>query len=675
MVVLKKSGIKMLVVEVRNNGQSVDRQEVPVVKDLTETQYLVSQTLKVASGTNNIFVFDGSSMTRQASVDLVCSGECGEKESATASLEKLKKKKQQQKKKISVADVVQEIKDGVITPEVTLTDSQIKGVFLAVVNGGKSIEQPQSLIPVAKYKEGKGPFKPPIKVEEGTNQITIYDPTSPEKATTVTLKCKSGKCETTEKAENDSAEEDDDSDSPITVITPSNGDDPNSSFIDAYLKIDKASGIRNIKYRLENGDKVYGSKDKVEVRSDGPTRVRVRILQGENIIKFVDADDTANLEHEAVVKVNCKGEKCVNDFEISKFPSNSLNSRIVVGLEQAGASSASSEVKPFIDLFFSTPFFFTRCPKLSDNASDEQRREKAACEATRKPRLGPWGQVRLASTPDQIAAASVFPFNFVNTLGKSGQSVDLVQSFDFLAGLEYRVKTSNGKFLSLIPGINQRTEFYIAGGGGAINPLTAREELAQIFKIPPVNGSQRADFVTRYGEPPAGKEFVGLVPLDRDRFLRQWYVGLRLKTMYCDDSDCTRYRNNFPAMVDFMIGQNEAVTGGNLKYTVVDPNDPTKTREKRSYVIRFDAFYPFPVREANFLYFYGSAVMKVGAGGVRIQNPLFLDQAAGDVLIGDPRVYIPPSDLQRLFQPSRDYYKIGVGVNLTDLFNRNKETP
>ena len=87
-------------------------------------------------------------------------------------------------------------------------------------------------------------------------------------------------------------------------------------------------------------------------------------------------------------------------------------------------------------------------------------------------------------------------------------------------------------------------------------------------------------------------------------------------------------------------------------------------------VLRFDAFYPFPLREANFLYFYGTAIMKIGAGGVRIQNPLFLDTAPGDVLITDPKVFIPSSDLQKIFQPSRDYYKLGVGINLTELFNR-----
>lgn len=64
--------------------------------------------------------------------------------------------------------------------------------------------------------------------------------------------------------------------------------------------------------------------------------------------------------------------------------------------------------------------------------------------------------------------------------------------------------------------------------------------------------------------------------------------------------------------------------------------------------------------------------MKIGSGSVRVETPLFLDTASSDVLITDPRIYIPTTELLNLRQPNRDYYKIGVGLNLTELFNRNK---
>jgi hypothetical protein len=36
---------------------------------------------------------------------------------------------------------------------------------------------------------------------------------------------------------------------------------------------------------------------------------------------------------------------------------------------------------------------------------------------------------------------------------------------------------------------------------------------------------------------------------------------------------------------------------------------------------------------------------------------------------------MPATNVLKLQQPDRDYYKLGVGINLTDLFNRNKPRP
>src|SRR6185436_15624494 len=99
----------------------------------------------------------------------------------------------------------------------------------------------------------------------------------------------------------------------------------------------------------------------------------------------------------------------------------------------------------------------------------------------------------------------------------------------------------------------------------AITPLNPTRTSAQIFKIPGKDSPQRAEFVERFGEPPKDKTYVGFVPLERDRFFRQYYLGLRLKSHYCDNLECNRFKNNFPATVDFGIGQNEAVTEGTFR--------------------------------------------------------------------------------------------------------------
>jgi hypothetical protein len=58
---------------------------------------------------------------------------------------------------------------------------------------------------------------------------------------------------------------------------------------------------------------------------------------------------------------------------------------------------------------------------------------------------------------------------------------------------------------------------------------------------------------------------------------------------------------------------------------------------------------------------------------VSVQNPLFLDRV-DSAQLSDTDLYIPSVDIQKQRVPNRDYYKIGVGINLTELFNRNKGT-
>jgi hypothetical protein len=540
----------------------------------------------------------------------------------------------------------------------------LKKVFITVLNEIKPSTQAKEISYAEDDVEKPGEVAMPINIGPGSNEIIAFDPAHPdEERASVKIVCE-GNC---------GADTEGATSAGIKVEKPPEGSPPvNAKSIDSYLKVTKTASdkIDNVQYEVfKEGQTVFtGPKVPVQYSGDDPATVRVpvKIATGQNIVRFFDADHPGNKDHQAFSEVKCEGDNCASDFLVAAFPSNTQNSRAVVGFEQAGASSKDSEFKPFFDFFFTAPLLY-RCVKPGVKSGP--------CEKEDLPRLAAWGQIRLASTPDQIAAASVFPTSLVNQVGRSTSSIDLVQSFDFLAGLEGRLKSANGNFLSLIPGIRQRTHFYLAGGGGAINPLNARKETAQIFTIPAINSPQRDDFIARYGTPPTttpAKEFVGLVPLDRDRFLRQWYAGIRLKTFYCDNQECTKFKNNFPAIFDFMFGQNEAVTGGRFKYSLPDPTDSTKSIRKNSYVLRFDAFYPFPIREANFLYFYGSALMKIGAGGVRIQNPIFLENPGSEIKITDPRVYIPPANLQERFQPNRDYYKIGIGVNLTELFNRNK---
>ncbi|HJR08998.1 MAG TPA: hypothetical protein VJ842_17195 [Pyrinomonadaceae bacterium] len=332
---------------------------------------------------------------------------------------------------------------------------------------------------------------------------------------------------------------------------------------------------------------------------------------------------------------------------VSTIVTNSLNTRAIIGFEQAGASSADSKSQPFLDFFFTAPMRFK--PK-GDSL----------------PRVSAWGQVRLAAVPQQVSTFGALPANFVGPVVEN-KLTSLVQGFDFMAGLEVRVFGTDKPYMSLIPGVKNQTFLHIIGGGGAISPLSrsANRDAAEIFTIPVEGNPQLELFKQRFPEAVERKaKYIAFVFPDRDRFLRQFYGGIRLKTFYYND-DGTLI-NRFPAIFDFTVGQNEAVTGGRLQSDVTDENGKLIGRERR-YVLRVEAFYPLPIKEASFLYLYGTAMMKIGGGGVKIDTPLFLDQpgSADKVTLTNNDIFITPT-----LQTNRDYYRFGVGVNLTELFNR-----
>jgi hypothetical protein len=469
----------------------------------------------------------------------------------------------------------------------------------------------------------------------------------------------------------------------------------NKSAIDSYVTVTQGSGINRIQYDVIHDGKVAFTSDPINVNypaaSDAKVPITLKVLKGLNTIRIYDTAHPGGGD-DATVPINCTGDNCATDFLVATIPTNSRFTRAIVGMEQAGASSAESKVNPFLDFFFTTPLLFTPMkefvqvirkdshgnPVLDANnqpVKDWVRKTAVGPDGQplKAPTFGAWGQVRFSTTPEQISSFAVFPSNFVNQVSDPTKAVDLVKSFDFLAGLEYRAFNANGWIWTLIPGVKQRTSVYFTFGGGAISPLTVKRESAQLFIVPVAPDPRRAEFIRRFGDP-QGLTYVGFVPLERDRFFRQYYAGIRLKTHYCEDPDCNTYKNRFPSIVDFGIGQNEAVTGGRLKSEVRDSANNI-IAHRRAWVARVDAFFPLPFREANFLYLYGTALMKIGGGGgVKIQTPLFLDTPTSTIQITDPGVYIPPPDLQPT-RTDRDYYKIGIGVNLTDLFNRNKPKP
>lgn len=399
-------------------------------------------------------------------------------------------------------------------------------------------------------------------------------------------------------------------------------------------------------------------EETVEVKRGKPSFLHMIKLPGPDVaninVKVAGLKDDAEVELKTLEIERQKGGEAA-----STIISNSLTTRAIIGFEQAGASSADSKLSPFLDLFFTAPLYFGQKRDKENNRFDPP-------QFNNLPTLSAWGQVRLAAVPQQAAAFGTFASDFANPLAE-GKLVELVQGFDFMAGLELRLYGSDKGYIGLLPGIKQRTFVHLVAGGGAISPITEtrNRDSAQIFKVPGENSPQRELFIRRFGEEAAKKAHIAFVFPDRDRFLRQFYAGFRFKTFYFD-GDSPEPINRFPAILDVMFGQNEAVTGGRFKSLVT--NDFGRVvGERRNLVMRLEAFYPFPVREASFLYLYGTAMLRLGGKGVRVATPLFLSDADGDVSITSDNVHIEPN-----LQTDRDYYRLGIGVNLTELFNRRR---
>ncbi len=394
--------------------------------------------------------------------------------------------------------------------------------------------------------------------------------------------------------------------------------------------------LLNVVVQGSNKEVLDNRKIKVDYNNDSQS-FKVPLVKGTNYI-FVSAwekkdektcDENSDLSSLTPFSstpldliINCKGKECgkatdgnaAKQTEEELSPFSSINTRALVGIEQSGASSAASEQNPFIDFFFNTPL------------------HKGKENPDKNPRFSMWGDVRLTSTPQQVSA---FISSTANVAGaaKADKINDIATSFDFKFGPEIQLNPDARNRLSFIAGF------------GASSPLTEPTGLAQIFKVPtdPSN-SQFANFFADYPEA-KGKTYIAFVRPERDRFMRQYFAGLRFKSYHYDGKG--KPENRFPSMFDVTVGQNAAVTGGHL----------------HKFVMSFDGSYQLPLKNA--LYIFGSANLKFG-GDKFIKTPYTLDPAESTITLTSPNLVTTSRQL------NRDSYRIGFAVDLVGLFKPSK---
>ena len=313
----------------------------------------------------------------------------------------------------------------------------------------------------------------------------------------------------------------------------------------------------------------------------------------------------------------------------------------IAGYEQSGGSAAKHTQDFFFDFFISRPLPLGSYPCCKGHEDYDFF----------GPRLRWWGNVRVASYPQQInAPVATFAADFSNQI--LSQPVNkLAETAEFVTGLEWRF----AQFGHPINGNDrdEREQFALSifGGAGAAGPIEPVETV-QLFETPAASSPQRAAFERQF--PNAAKSpYIGFISPDRDRFFRQYSVGLRLTTFYVKKGQAGRPDMPYmaaPAMVSVSLGQNEMITGGSLS----------------GGVARFEAFYPLVFagdrsERAGILYLFGTAMLHLG--GANQSDPLILKPAT-NVQAFDPGVALVTAPV------NRDVYVIGVGIDLGQLLKK-----
>jgi len=285
--------------------------------------------------------------------------------------------------------------------------------------------------------------------------------------------------------------------------------------------------------------------------------------------------------------------------------------RLIVGFEQAAASAAESERKYFID--FTVEVGFGRKDTWSRGAYG--------------PLFRTWGTVRLTSVPQQInVPVGEFATQFDQNLANLKVN-ELVQAGELLTGFELMVATwPHYKSTDFRRG---GVSLSVTAAGGVITPLDPQSSL-RVFEL--------TDEARQTLGIDASKNYVAFVSKDRDRFFRQWYAGFRLRTHY---GSSTSGRLN--SILDVSVGQDEAITGGRLYRSV----------------LRAEGFFPLEWG-TGFLYLYGGVLIRPGP--VREKEPLLLRPAPAGVVVPAPDV-----EVRTIPQVDKDFYRIGVGVDLVRL--------
>jgi hypothetical protein len=164
------------------------------------------------------------------------------------------------------------------------------------------------------------------------------------------------------------------------------------------------------------------------------------------------------------------------------------------------------------------------------------------------------GNVRVASAPQQIHSS--VSLQAVPASGKNLKVNELAQAAEFLTGLDYRLGWFVCPLRSQTSNTKVRAAPFLTMGGGATGSLKTDTT------------ANSADYPRLVQKDPHATSFadISFMPPTRNQSDTQYFDGIQLVTHYAD-----KYRTpgiGPAALVSFPVGENERVSGGDLRGAV-----------------------------------------------------------------------------------------------------------
>ena len=332
--------------------------------------------------------------------------------------------------------------------------------------------------------------------------------------------------------------------------------------------------------------------------------------------------DQTNKDKKSAAKNEQSGDQGGDGFETN----------FVAGVEQSGYSAQVNNTNFFLNAFFRDTF--------SNRASPGWQF-----------RVASWGRIRLLSAPQPSTEGIVSILT--DPTGKISQTsfTQVGQVADFIVGPEFQVYAWN------------KTRLGFIGGFGATTPLSSNTTVVT-YDVPPPNTAECQELVNRFGQnsgympyivadpaqatciynplTKAAYNYIAFSNQDRSNFLSKWGMGFRLERQFQQEEKTTKALG----VLDIGVGQDETVTGGRLK----------------GWVFKIDSVYPLPIG-TSLLYAFGSVSMRILPDKDLAPLILTVPQGKDTPTVPSTNVIVLP-----LKQPNRDFYRIGFGLNVTDVF-------